>query len=86
MLYGFLFFFTPGTQPDLLEARAGTPQPRTDPTQPRGAQHRPQHPYSTGDSNQLENANINVNINVNAPDGAGLSPEQPSSQARAASP
>jgi hypothetical protein len=78
MLYGFCFFSTPGTLSDLLEARAGTPQPRTDPTHlPRDAQQRPQHPYSTGDSNMLDNVNINVNINVNAPDGAGLSPEQP---------
>ena len=36
--------------------------------------------YSTGDSNMLDNVNINVNINVNAPDGAGLSPGQPSAQ------
>jgi hypothetical protein len=70
-----------GTRQGLLEARTGTPQPRTDPTHlPRDAQHRPQHPYSTGDSNQLDNVNINVNINVNAPDGAGPSPEQPSAQ------
>eukprot|EP00966_Prymnesium_polylepis_P214794 4974141-Prymnesium_polylepis.1 len=30
MLYGCLF--TAGTQSDLLEARTGTPHPRTDPT------------------------------------------------------
>jgi hypothetical protein len=73
-----LLFFAPGTQPDLLEARAGTPHPRTDPAHlPHDAQHRPQHPYSTGDSNQLDNVDINVNIDVNAPDGAGPSPEQP---------
>jgi hypothetical protein len=78
MLTRFCFFFTPGTLSDLLEARAGTPQPRTDPAcLPRDAQHRPQHPYSTGDSNMLDNVSINVNINVNAPAGAGPSPEQP---------
>ena len=78
MLYGFCFFSTPGTLSGLLEARAGTPHPRTDPARlPRDAQQRPQHPYSTGDSNMLDNVNINVNINVNAPDGAGPSPEQP---------
>eukprot|EP00966_Prymnesium_polylepis_P143990 3324320-Prymnesium_polylepis.1 len=74
MLTRFCFVFNAGTQPDLLEARAGTPHPRTDPTHlPRDAQHRPQYPYSTGDSNLLEN----VNINVNVPVGTGPSPEQP---------
>eukprot|EP00966_Prymnesium_polylepis_P226863 5248782-Prymnesium_polylepis.1 len=70
-----------GTQNDLLDARAGTPQPRTDPTHlPRDAQHRPKHPYTSGDSNLLDNVNIIVNINVNAPAGAGAagpSPKQP---------
>ena len=58
------------------QARARTPPLHL----PRDAQHRPQHPYSTGDSNQLDNVNINVKINVNAPDGVGPSPEQPSAQ------
>ena len=61
MLYGFCFFSTPGTLSGLLEARAGTPHLRTDPARlPRDAQQRPQHPYSTGDSNMLDNVNINV--------------------------
>ena len=38
MLYGFCFFSTPGTLSELLEAHAGTPQPRTDPAHlPRDA-------------------------------------------------
>eukprot|EP00966_Prymnesium_polylepis_P161738 3738217-Prymnesium_polylepis.1 len=51
--WSWFLFFTPGTQPDLLEARRT--RARTPHTCPVTPQHRPQHPYSTGDSNQLEN-------------------------------
>eukprot|EP00966_Prymnesium_polylepis_P244626 5658333-Prymnesium_polylepis.1 len=58
----FIFDIAPPENQAFIEKIIATNSARAT-RRARVGQHRPQHPYTSSDSNMLENVNINVNIN-----------------------